>query len=304
MTQIHILMGIRNGAAFLPAQLDSLARQSRRDWRLTCSDDGSTDGSPDLIHDFAKTVEQRVELRSGPQQGFSENFLSLVRNLPDDTGPIAFADQDDIWLPAKLDRALASLPDDRPALYGAATYIWTPSLNRQQPTAALRRPPCFANALVENFATGNTMVLNAKAARLLRDASRQAGPLYAHDWWAYAFLSGIGARLIYDPAPCLMYRQHPQNEIGAGETFLKRQRRNLAVGQGLYRKKVGQNLAALHALEHHLTLANRTVLAAFAAARDATNPVTRTCAIWRSGVFRQSYGDMAGFLAAGFLGKV
>ncbi len=304
MTQIHILMGIRNGAAFLGEQLDSLASQTHRDWRLTCSDDGSTDGSPDLVRGFAETTEQRVEVIKGPQQGFSENFLSMVRALPDDTGPVAFADQDDIWLSEKLERALASLPVDGPALYGAATYIWTPDLNREKPTAPLRRPPCFANALVENYATGNTMVLNAPAALLLRDVSRKVGPLYAHDWWAYAYLSGIGARLVYDPRPCLKYRQHLSNEIGAGETFLKRQRRNLAVGQGLYRKKVGQNLVALAAMEDDLTLGNRSILASFAAARDSVNPLRRLFGIWQSGVFRQSYSDMAGFLAAGALGKV
>lgn len=304
MTEVHILMGIRNGAAFLPEQLDSLARQTHQAWRLTCSDDGSTDGSQGLVRSFAATVRQKVEVIPGPQQGFAENFLSLVRNLPDETGPIAFADQDDVWLPEKLERALAALPSDVPALYGTATYIWTPNLNRKEPTAPMRRPPCFANALVENYATGNTMVLNARAARVLRDASRRVGPVYAHDWWAYALLSGIGARLIYDPRPCLLYRQHQSNEIGAGETFWKRQRRNLAVGQGLYRKKVGQNLAALGVLSDGLTAENRSVLARFAAARDRTNPIGRAFAIWQSGVFRQSYGDMAGFLAAGFLGKV
>lgn len=304
MSQIHILMGIRNGAAFLGEQLGSLAQQTHRDWKLTCSDDGSTDGSADLVRGFGEKAGQRVEVIQGPQRGFSENFLSMVRALPDDTGPVAFADQDDIWLPEKLERALAGLPADVPALYGAATYIWTPDLNRQQPTAPLRRPPCFANALVENYATGNTMVLNAPAALLLRDVSRKVGPLYAHDWWAYAYLSGIGARLVYDRRPCLMYRQHRSNEIGAGETFLKRQRRNLAVGQGLYRKKVGQNLAALAALEDDLTPDNRAILGRFAAARDQTNPLRRLFGIWQSGVFRQSYGDMAGFLAAGALGKV
>lgn len=304
MTPVHILMGIRNGAAFLPEQLQSLAAQTCPDWRLTCSDDGSTDGSPALVQAFAATVRQPVTIRPGPQKGFAENFLSLVRDLPDDTGPVAFADQDDIWLPEKLARALSSLPDDAPALYGAATVIWTPHLNLQRPTAPLRHPPCFANALVENFATGNTMVLNPQAALLLRDASRRLGPVYAHDWWAYAFLSGIGARMVYDPQPCLLYRQHQANEIGAGETFLKRQRRNLAVGQGLYRKKVGQNLAALQSLGGQLTPENSATLAAFSAARAAPNPLARSFRLWRSGVFRQSRRDMAGLLAAALLGKV
>lgn len=304
MTKVHILMGVYNGEAYLPAQLDSIAAQDHVDWRLTCSDDGSSDESRAVIAEFTRSVSQQVVIRDGPRKGFSENFLSMLRELPDDTGHVAFADQDDIWLPGKLTRALERLPSDRPALYGAATLVWTPATGAIRPTPPVRRPPCFANALIENVATGNTMVLNPPAARFLRDASQRIGAVYSHDWWTYALMTGAGHAVIYDDNPCMRYRQHAANEIGAGETFLKRQRRNWSVGRGLYRRKVGQNVDALSAISDLLTSENRAMLATFAEARDRSGPLARVVGLWRSGVFRQSRRDMVGFLGAGLSGLV
>ena len=304
---VHILMGTYNGAAFLSEQLNSLKSQTHRNWALTCSDDGSTDGTPDLIRAFAAETAQRISVVTGPRKGFSENFLSMVRNLPDDCGHIAFCDQDDIWFPDKLARALNALqpvPDDKPALYGAASWIWDQERDSRKASLLIRHAPTFRNALIENFATGNTMVMNQSAALLLRDVSRNIDPVFAHDWLAYAVISGCGGRIIYDDAPALLYRQHPSNEIGAGETFLKRQLRNMSVADGRYKTKVSQNQNALFKIEALLTPENRKALHRFEMARNTDPAPKRLLRIFRSGVFRQSYRDTAGFYAAAFLNKV
>ena len=304
---VHILLGAYNGAAHLPAQLESFAAQIHGAWRLTISDDGSTDDTRRIASDFATGREGWVSLIVGPRKGFAENFLSMVRALPDDPGCIAFSDQDDVWAPEKLARgvdALSIVGDDRPALYGSAAWIWGARTDARRKTPTLRRPPSFANALVENFATGNTMMLNPAAARLLRDASRRIGPVFAHDWWAYSLISGAGGRVIYDDEPTILYRQHQGNEIGAGETFWRRQLRNLSVADGRYRRKTGQNLTALSAVTDLLTPESRAMLDAFAAARDASPAPLRLARVMKSGVHRQFRRDSIGFLAAAFLGKV
>ncbi len=305
--RVRILMGTYNGAAFLPEQLASLTAQTHKDWQLLCSDDGSTDGSQDLIRSYSANKTQKISVVDGPKRGFSENFLSMVRALPDDCGSIAFCDQDDIWFPDKLARAINALrpvPADKPALYGAASWIWNKDKETHKASLKIRHAPTFRNALIENFATGNTMVLNQPAALLLRDVARKVGPVFAHDWLAYAVISGAGGRIIYDDAPALLYRQHPSNEIGAGETFLKRQLRNLSVADGRYKTKVGQTVEALRVVEAILTPTNRKTLYRFMQARNTGNAVKRTWRIARSGVFRQSYRDMAGFYAAALLNKV
>lgn len=305
--EVHVLMGTFNGASFLEAQLESLSRQTHRNWRLTCSDDGSTDSTLDTLSRFAARSDRPVMIAKGPRQGFSRNFLSLVLGLAEPAGLIAFADQDDIWLPEKLERAvkqIGAFDARQPVIYGSATWIWDSETDHRQSTPALRRPPTFANALIENFATGNTMVLNSAAVTLLREATHRIGSVYAHDWWSYALLSGSGAHVIFDDAPTVLYRQHRQNEIGAGESFWKRQRRNLAVADGRYRTKVGQNVSALSAVVDMLTPENARLLAAFAAARDARRPISRLRRMLDSGVYRQSRRDMVGFWGATLLGKV
>ena len=305
--KVHILMGTYNGAPWLADQLESLRAQTHEDWQLTCSDDGSTDDTRAMLQQAAGTFAQRIEVVSGPAAGFARNFLSMVRALPDDGGHVAFADQDDIWFPDKLARActaLDALPRDRPALYGAASLIWDPVTDRRLPSLEIRRAPAFGNALIENFATGNTMMLNPPAVKLLRGAAARIGEVFAHDWLAYALVSGAGGQVVYDARPALLYRQHRANAIGAGESFVKRQLRNLSVADGRYRRKVGQQIAALEANRDMLTEANARMLDDFRSARDSRPLLLRPLRIARSGVFRQSRRDAAGFYAASALGRV
>ena len=75
---VAILMGTCNGARFLAAQLDSIAAQSHRDWRLVVSDDGSTDATRAILADFGAGQGNRVTVRPGPCRGFAPNFLGLA----------------------------------------------------------------------------------------------------------------------------------------------------------------------------------------------------------------------------------
>ena len=304
---VRILMGTYNGAAFLDSQLESIARQTFKDWHLFCSDDGSTDDTLAVLNRFAEAHPGQVTVVPGPCKGFSENFLSLVRTLPDDCGYVGFADQDDIWFPDKIERALTALKEideTLPALYGSASWIWNDRTDSRRKTPNLRKPPSFLNALVENFATGNTFLLNQPAARLLRDASQQIGPVFAHDWWSYALISGAGGTIIYDDTPTLLYRQHGSNEIGAGETFLKRQLRNLSVADGRYKRKVGINLRALKECERLLTREKYAQFAQFVTARSENSPLNRVFGVLRSGVYRQSIRDQSGLVAASFVNRI
>lgn len=304
---ITILMGVYNGADMLAAQLRSLAGQSDADWRLICSDDGSTDGSDAVIAAFAADVPQQVQCRPGPGQGFSANFMSLIAGLEPDCGLVGLADQDDIWLPEKLARARAALAQcgpDRPALYCARRYIWHPEDDSRVATPVPRRAPSFRNALIENIAPGNTIVLNAAAARLARAAAMRTGDVFAHDWWLYLLISGAGGSVIFDAGPpCLLYRQHGGNLIG-GETGLAAQAaRKLKVLKGAFAERLAGNLAAMAAVEGMLTPENARLVRAFADARRATLPA-RLAGLMRVAPYRQTRAGSFGFWGAALLGRV
>jgi glycosyltransferase involved in cell wall biosynthesis len=216
---VTILMATLNGAATLPQQFDSLAAQTHRNWRLWVSDDGSVDATRDLV--ASRSWHHPLRLLHGPKNGAATNFLSMLCHPELPAGLVAFADQDDVWLPGKLSRAvqfLAGVPEGIPALYGAASILTNANLRplpvRHIAKRAVRKPPDFANALVQNQFSGHTMVLNAAAVELARRAGVPDGVLY-HDWWLYQLIAGAGGALLLDPQPTVLYRQHSRQILGA-----------------------------------------------------------------------------------------
>jgi len=308
---VTVLMAVCNGAADLPAQLDSLVAQTHADWHLIASDDGSTDGSRAILERFAKdqaashSSRRSVVVTDGPGQGFVRNFLSLLAH-PGLTGCVALCDQDDVWFPEHLEQALAQLsglPADRPVLYCSRRVNWWPTDDRRRLSRAYARPGSFANALVENIAPGNTMVLNAAALKLARETVAAAVDVSFHDWWLYLLVTGAGGMVIHDPVPRLLYRQHGRNVLGQGEGF----RAGLAVKHGVlrgaYAARIDRNLQALARIEARLTPENRHRLAAFRAARRA-GPLRRMALMWRAGVYRQGLLARLGFWGAVAVGRV
>ena len=211
---VTILMATRNGARYLPAQLSSIARQTCRNWQLWVSDDGSTDATRDILGRFA--LGHPLRLSVGPGRGAAANFLSLLMHPDLPPGPVAFADQDDVWRQDKLARALArlaDLPDQTPALYAADSVIVDRALRPLSRTLARGAQPSFANALVQNICSGHTMVLNAAAVALARQVGTSPG-IRHHDWWLYQLVTGAGGRVCLDRDPVALYRQHGANVMG------------------------------------------------------------------------------------------
>lgn len=309
---VTVLMAVRNGAEVLPAQLDSLAAQTGCDWRLIASDDGSTDGSAALISRFGaeRAPAGAVRVIAGPGQGFVRNFLSMLAlpepTHPDRPGLVALADQDDIWFPGKLARAaarLAALPDDRPALYCCRRVNWWPEGDRRRLSRRYPRAPSFANALVENIAPGNTILLNGAARALARDTAPAASDVPFHDWWLYLLVTGAGGVVIHDPEPGLLYRQHGRNVLGQGEGMRAAMKVRRGVLEGSYAARITANLRALRRIEDRLTAENRHRLDAFETARQG-GLLRRLGGMWRAGVYRQGIASGPGFWGAVCLGRV
>jgi len=100
---VAVLLATFNGQRFLPEMLTSLAGQSRPPAELIVGDDGSTDQTLAILEDFAARAPFPVRIIRQPRRrGASDNFLSLIAAAG--TTLVAFADQDDVWLPTKLER--------------------------------------------------------------------------------------------------------------------------------------------------------------------------------------------------------
>lgn len=293
---VHILMAVYNGAKTLPAQLASFGAQTHADWHLVASDDGSQDRSRQVLEAFrAGSGAGRVTMIDGPGQGAAANFLRLLRHAAQgDTAPrwIAFSDQDDVWLPDKIARSISALrasDASTPTLYCSRSWVTCDDLATRRISPARPRGPDFRNALVQNIAAGNTIVLNSAAADLVLGAVGHVEQVVVHDWWLYQLVTGAGGRVIHDDAPGLLYRQHPDNQIGINDTARARWYRMIRLLRGDFGAWNRANIAALRATAHILHPAHRATLESFA--RLPSLPLIRRLRLFRQlRLYRQTWG--------------
>ncbi len=301
---VTILLATFNGAAHIAEQLESFRDQTHENWSLLASDDGSTDDTCAIIREFAQAHSgRRVTLLRGPGKGSAANFLSLLRAAG--SAPyIAFSDQDDVWFPDKLARAVAALKErDGPGVYGGRTTISDRHLRPLHNSLLFRRAPSFGNALVQNIAGGNTMVINRAALDFLQPASHHADTIISHDWWCYQMVTGSGGSMIYDANPCLFYRQHGSNQIGANDSPIAALSRIRRLLQGHLATWTKAQSTALHHSRRWMTPTAQRQLDLFLASRHC-GPIGRILSLHRAGIMRQTRrGSLALWVAAG-LGKV
>ncbi len=303
---ITIAMASYNGARFIRAQLDSIAQQSVTNWRLVVSDDGSTDATRQIVTDFANEYAPgQVRLIDGPRQGATRNFLSLTRQA-DPKGWLAYADQDDFWLPDRLERGVAFLSSQTgAAIYAARTTICDENLAPISPAPAFPGPFTFPNALIQACLPGNTILANSAALAVLQAAvpAAEAAGIVSHDWWAYQLLSGIGAGIRRDRAQVLLYRQHPENVMGRNDTTRARLARFSMLFDGRFAEWLAQNQQALEPVAHLMLPENQALLRDFGRAIRASGPRALGAAL-KMGLYRQSRTGTAAILAAAALGRL
>lgn len=305
MPSVAILQSSYNGGRFLKDQLRSFEDQSHRDWILINADDGSNDDTLVLLKEFQEKIgDGKVVLRKGAGKGFVVNFLSLIADCNIKAEYYAFADQDDIWEPDKLDHALgwlAKVPSDVPGLYCSRTRLIDEDGRLIGSSTLFRRPPSFANALVQNIAGGNTMVFNQAARSLLATAGIVDVPF--HDWWLYILVSGVEGDLFYDPYCSVRYRCHENNLVGSNLGIVPRILRGRMLLRGEFRCWTDRFMAALEDSDPALTPRSRAVLNAFRQARRE-GLIGRLKGIRSSGVHRQTRLSNVGLYVGAILNKI
>ena len=211
LPRVAVLLSTYDGARFLPEQIDSLAGQAGVAVQLHARDDGSSDETAEILGTYSERWPTLADVGPGENLGPARSFLELLRTAPD-ADYFAFCDQDDVWLPDKLERAVAAIAADfAPVLYCSNVALVDEKLNPLGPAPA-SGDASFAHLLFENVAVGCTVVLNRAARDLIVACDPGAAPAM-HDWWCALVIAGFG-RIHYDPQPGVLYRQHGRNVVG------------------------------------------------------------------------------------------
>ena len=284
---VEVLLSTHNGERWVETQLASILSQSYSDIRVLVRDDGSTDATVELVRTIA-AEESRVRLIEGPRLGWADSFMVLLASSGDARW-FAFSDQDDVWLPDKLARAVAALEplDDCPALYGSAMLHVSDELRWLTPSRAPRRVS-FENAVVQNIMAGCTILLNREARALCLEGSPRN---VVHDWWLYLVITAFGT-VVFDDALTVLHRVHAANATllplwthwprrVLAHFRLPSERRPSAVVRSFYETYAGR-----------LSPEQRTLVEKLLALPEMSW-LNRARYAWRSPVFRQSAVDDA-----------
>lgn len=212
--KLIVLLSTYNGVKYMRQQLDSLLAQSFPGIEILVRDDGSTDGTCELLEEYAK----RGALRwyAGHNLGPAHSFWRLLCGCGD-ADYYAFCDQDDVWDEDKLETAVAALScfeTDTPALYCSDVRVTDKALNVLYDHMVNPCPADYPHALLRNPAPGCTFVFNHQARELLCLYDAKKLGLELHDWTAYQIVACFG-KVVFDPVPHMCYRQHGNNVNGA-----------------------------------------------------------------------------------------
>ena len=294
---VHILLATYNGENFLAQQLESIANQNYHYWTLTVSDDGSSDNTLAIVERFAKQVSQRVTILQGPNQGSSTaNFFHLIEKAPatntDDL--YAYCDQDDVWCADKLQQAVTwhlKNSDQAVRLYCGRTQFTNAQLKRIGLSTKINRPPSFGNALVQNIASGNTMVFSVS----VLTAQKKILPEHSvwHDWTTYIVATAMGGVVYFDDEPRLLYRQHEANVIGSNDDLRAQIKRLKPLFSGRYKRWLDLNEQAINDISNELTQHSLEIFSDFKKMRRENTLANRLKIYKNSKIRRQKISSNA-----------
>jgi len=264
---ITVILSTYNGAEYLPAQLKSLSDQSVRPHQLVLRDDGSRDASVDIVTSWGKEHNIDIQIvrgceRLGPARSF---MAALSAAAPADF--YLFCDQDDVWLPDKIECALNSLrvfPEDMPHLYASRLYIVDTNLKKVG-VSALPSHLSFCSAVCESVLTGCTMAFNQALKTII--TRNKPNYLLMHDWWCYLVATSFGI-VTYDSTPHILYRQHSHNVVGAGPSGLKSAQIKFKRYFGFGRKQRSRQLKEFNSLFSNQLNANQKIIVEKLTCRD------------------------------------
>ncbi len=225
--EIQIVLATYKGEKFLPEQIDSILAQTHTNWQIIARDDGSPDLTRAILRAYAMKHGDKIKLieDGDTNLGCCGNFARLMEHT---TAPyVAFADQDDVWHPDKLEKSLAQLKAME-AAYGETTPLLVHhdisiiDANGQPvaPSFEKKYKVGKANSSIEHMLV--QPIVHGFAALGNRALIDKSLPLHAqedaHDNYV-SMVAAVFGKIGYNPNQLADYRIHGANVAGGNNPF-------------------------------------------------------------------------------------
>lgn len=248
--EFSVAMCTFNGEKYLPEQLRSIAAQTTLPAELVIGDDGSSDRTISIIHEFAQVAPFPIRLQVNKQTiGVANNFFQTIRRCQLEW--VILCDQDDVWLNDRMaifQNSVMKHPEMQMILTNGELTDFNLKPLRQSLFSAYRLNNSEidminngqgAKILVRHpFATGAAMAVRRDFAAALPNPDFG----FLHDEWIAWFACPsiyVVDRLTFQ------YRQHPKQQTGVDGRVLSQLKRfanpkpglSMTLDQGIYRYK-------------------------------------------------------------------
>ncbi|WP_158727526.1 glycosyltransferase family 2 protein [Levilactobacillus enshiensis] len=291
---VAILMSTFNGAAYIAQQIDSIRAQSYAGWTLYVRDDGSTDDTVAILQKL-RLIDQRIVLCDEEQPmnlGPATSFMTLLAKVEADY--YLFADQDDVWLPDKIEKTLlvmTRLAPHEPNLVHTNLSLTDGELNVVAPSFNEVAYDDVQSLLLANDITGCTVMVN----RQLRELVKQSVTLPCmHDMWMGLVAAQFG-NIAYLKTPTILYRQHGGNVVGSTTSRLAKLKAiNSAAEKARLLTTVVTAREFLRRYGHHLSATESKPITTLA----QLGQVPLFSALWRlqrNHIYKHSFGATVSF---------
>ncbi|HET9480071.1 MAG TPA: glycosyltransferase family 2 protein [Pyrinomonadaceae bacterium] len=253
--RISVAMCTYNGAELLPAQLSSIAEQTRPPDEIIICDDASTDRTRALLESFARTSPIPVSLSFAHQNaGSLKNFERAIGLCTGDV--IALSDQDDVWRSDKLQRieetfrlspttglvfSDADIVDKN--LKPLGQRIWN-EVGFDTHKQKLMRSRRSLDVLITGWTvTGATMAFRSEYVKLALPIPANIAMI--HDGWIALTIAAV-ADVAFIEEPLIKYRQHERQQIGVPKRPVRQSERGLQAFESALRRR--NSAADLHGI--------------------------------------------------------
>lgn len=214
MKKVLVLLSTYNGEKYIDEQLKSIFSQKNVEVHVLARDDGSQDRTIEILRKWEQ--KEKLHWYTGENLKPAKSFLNLIGEA-NGYDYYALSDQDDYWLPDKLETAIDLLNRNEANLYYSPTTLVNEKLEKLHQINYPKEDFDFYQSVMYNHFSGCTMVFDEKLRTAI--AKKKPETIVMHDWWIILLCKAIGMRTVYGKDSKILYRQHGNNSVGLKKTW-------------------------------------------------------------------------------------
>lgn len=224
--RVEVLMSTYNGEKFLKEQIDSILAQSNIDIHLTVRDDGSKDGTTNILEEYEANNPSKIHIIKGENLGYKKSFTELLNLAEPDYDFYAFADQDDIWLQKKCSTAAEMINQhkDSIAMYVSSVKICDENCKELYTNDFSTRTQSLKGIFIRYSYSGCVMMFTKKLKELAQKVSSRIPSGFkipSHDFLISTLAFCYGT-VIVDSNSYILHRRWENSVTPGGKGILNR----------------------------------------------------------------------------------